>query len=123
MSRAEKKLAELKAKEELRKLKAEKRERQQQEWEAMPESAKTAAKVFGVGIAILVIIGMFSAAGKSNQSDSVVSESNQAVQEAKKEELKVKTTKELMLESINNLIKSKDAFDTGSYIKGDIPVG
>lgn len=123
MSRAEKKLAELKAKEELRKLKVEKRERQQQEWEAMPESAKTAVKVIGVGIVILLIIGMFSAAGKSNQSDSIVSESNQVAQEAKKEEPKVKTAKESMLESINNLIKSKDAFDTGSYIKGDIPVG
>jgi hypothetical protein len=28
-----------------------------------------------------------------------------------------------MLEKVNGLITSKEAFDTGSYIKGDIPVG
>lgn len=130
MSRAEKKLAELKAKEELKQLKAEKRVQQQQDWEktkeqwkAMPKGVKTTLKVIGAIIVLFILVGIFSSSDENkNQSSSQASETTQTTQETK-EEPKPKTAKELMYESVSSLIDSKEAFDTGSYVKGDIPVG
>ena len=130
-SRAEKKLAELKAKDELKRLQAEKREKQQQEWEktkqqwkAQPKGVKTTLKVIGVIIVLFVLIGIFSPSdNKKDQNSSQTNATNQTTQETKKEESKPKTAKELMFEKVTGLISSKDAFDTGSYVKGDIPAG
>ena len=130
-SRAEKKLAELKAKDELKRLQAEKREKQQQEWEktkqqwkAQPKGVKTTLKVIGAIIVLFVLIGIFSPSDdKKDQNSSQTNATNQTTQETKKEEPKPKTAKELMFEKVTGLISSKDAFDTGSYVKGDIPAG
>lgn len=130
-SRAEKKLAELKAKEELKKLQAEKREKQQQEWEktkqqwkAQPKGVKTTLKVIGAIIVLFILIGVFSPSDdKKDQNSNQTGATNQTTQETKKEEPKPKTAKELMFEKVTGLIDSKDAFDTGSYVKGDIPAG
>lgn len=129
MSRAEKKLAKLQAKEELKKLKAQKREHQKQEWkktqeqwEAFPKGAKTALKVIGAIIILFVLIGIFTSSGKKETQNN--SQAGGSVQTAeKKEEPKSKTAQELMFENISGLMSSKDAFDTGSYVKGDIPPG
>jgi len=131
MSRAEKKLAELKAKEELKKLKAEKREQQQQDWEktkqqwkALPKGVKTTFKVVGAIIVLFILIGIFSAPDEKKSQDSgQASETTQTTQEANKEEPKPKTAQEIMFEKISGLVDSGKAFDTGSYIKGDIPKG
>lgn len=112
-------------------MKAEKREQQQQEWEktkqqwkALPKGVKTTLKVLGAVIVLFILIGIFSSSGENkNQSNSQTSENTQATQETKKEEPKPKTAKELMYESVSDLINSKEAFDTGSYVKGDIPTG
>ena len=130
-SRAEKKLAELKAKEELKKLQAEKRAKQQQDWEktkqqwkAQPKGVKTTLKVIGAIIVLFILIGIFTPSDeKKDQNNSQTSETSQTTQETKKEEPKPKTAKELMFEKVTGLISSKDAFDTGSYVKGDIPAG
>lgn len=130
-SRAEKKLAELKAKEELKKLQAEKRAKQQQDWEktkqqwkAQPKGVKTTLKVIGAIIVLFILIGIFTPSDeKKGQNNSQTSETSQTTQETKKEEPKPKTAKELMFEKVTGLISSKDAFDTGSYVKGDIPAG
>lgn len=131
MSRAEKKLAELKAKEELKRLKEERRAKQQQDWEktkeqwrAMPKGVKTTFKILGVIIVLFILIGAFSSSGDNkSQDNSQASNVSQVTQETKKEEPKPKTAKEIMLEKVNELISSKEAFDAGSYIKGDIPIG
>lgn len=130
-SRAEKKLAELKAKDELKRLQAEKREKQQQEWEktkqqwkAQPKGVKTTLKVIGAIIVLFVLIGIFSPSDdKKDQNSSQTNATNQTTQETKKEEPKPKTAKEMMFEKVTGLISSKDAFDTGSYVKGDISAG
>lgn len=131
MSRAERKLAELKAKEELKRLQAEKKEKQQQEWDkakqqwkAMPKGAKTTLKVISIIIALFIVIGLFTPSDKkNNQDNSRTNETNITTEETKKEEPKPKTAQELMLEKVTSLIRSEDAFDTGSYVKGDIPAG
>ena len=131
MSRAEKKLAELKAKEELKKIQAEKREKQQQEWEkikqqwkAQPKGIKTALKAIGAIVILFILIGIFSPSeDQKDQDSSQIDATNQTTQETKEEESKPKTAKELMFENVTGLINSEDAFDAGSYIKGDIPVG
>lgn len=131
MSRAEKKLAELKAKEELKRMKTEKREQQQQEWEktkqqwsALPPAVKTSLKVIGAIIVLFVLIGMFTNSNKPKEQDSnQAGGAPQAAQESKKVEQRPKTAQEIMFEKVTGLIASKEAFDTGSYIKGDIPVG
>ncbi len=131
MSRAEKKLAELKAKEELKKMKTEKREQQQQEWgktkqqwSALPPAVKTSLKVIGATIVLFVLIGMFTNSNKPKEQDSnQAGEATQTTQESKKEAPRPKTAQEIMFEKVNGLIASKEAFDTGSYVKGDVPVG
>ncbi len=131
MSRAEKKLAELKAKEELKRMKTEKREQQQQEWEktkqqwnALPPAVKTSIKVIGAIIVLFALIGMFTTSNKTDEQDSrQTSGTAQNTLEVKKEDPTPKTTKEIMFEKINGLIASKEAFDTGSYVKGNVPVG
>lgn len=149
-SRAEKKLAKLKAQEELKKLKEEKKEQnkkanQGKEWYQYGWGLLVAILFFpyflvwytwakskwskNVKIAVTVVvsiimlpffIGIMSAPTNSPQGSNQASEAP-AVQETKKEESK--TAKELMLENINGLIGTKEAFDTGSYVKGDIPAG
>jgi len=122
MSRAEKKLRELKAKEEIARLKAEKRERQKQEWQAQPEWAKRTAIILGALIILVVLI----AATNPPKSD-VQSQGNQisdSAQEPAQEAEKVKKSpQEKMFDSLSVLIASGQAFDTGSYVKGDIPKG
>lgn len=130
MSRAEKKLAKLKAEEELKKLKAEKRAQQQQDWEkskeqwkAMPKGVKTTLKVVGAVIVLFVLIGIFSPSDEStSRNNSQTNETTQAAQETKEEE-KLKTAQEIMFDKVLGLMDSKEAFDTGSYVKGDIPKG
>lgn len=133
MSRAEKKLAELKAKEELKKIKAEKREKQQQDWEeakkkwkALPNGVKTTLKIIGGLLLLLILIGIFSPSDAKKEQDN---DQADASQESSQNDIKVetqpveKTDQEKMFESVSSLISTKEAFDTGSYIKGDIPVG
>ncbi len=130
MSRAERKLAKLKAEEELKKLKAEKRAQQQQDWEkskeqwkAMPKGVKTTLKVVGAIIVLIVLIGIFSPSDETSQNNSQASETSQTAQETKNEEPEPKTAKEIMFDKVLGLMDSKEAFDTGSYVKGDIPKG
>lgn len=131
MSRAEKKLAKLKTKEELKKLKTEKRTKQEAEWEktkdqwkAMPTGVKTTLKVLGIIVALFLLIGIFSPADKKeDQNNNQASEAPQSSQEVTEEEPKPKSAQELMLEKISGLIDSGDAYDTGSYVKGDVPAG
>lgn len=130
MSRAEKKLAKLKAEEELRKLKAEKRERQrqereknQQQWKELPEGVKTTIKFFGVILLLFVVIGAFSPSGNSTDQASQSADVIQATEATESEKSAPKTEQEKMLDSIIELMDSKDAFDTGSYVKGDVPSG
>lgn len=120
MSRAGKKLAELKAKEEFKKLKADKKQKQQQQLAATPKGVKITAVIIVAIIILFIIIGISSS---STQSNNEVSESTKTTQETKKEEPKAKTDKEIMTEDIAGLIDAKEAFDIGSYVKGDIPVG
>lgn len=53
-----------------------------------------------------------------NQNNEIA----QTTQESKKEEQKL-SPQELMFESVSKLIDAEEAFDTGSYLKGDIPKG
>lgn len=65
------------------------------------------------------IIASFSSIENTTQS----TDANQISQEGNQEQSKPKTPKEIMNEKISKLINSKEAFDAGSYVKGDIPVG
>lgn len=111
--------------------KSDKRELQEQEWgiikqqwKALPKGVKTTLKVISIVIVLFILIGIFAPSdGKKNQNSSQANGTNQTTQETKKEEPKLKTAKEIITESVNGLTKSKDAFDAGSYIKGDIPLG
>ena len=131
MSRAEKKLAKLKAEEELKKIKTEKKQKQQQDWEeskkqwkALPKGVKTAIKVVGAIIIIFILIGIFSPSDEDTDlNSSKTSETTQTTQEAVEEEPKPKTAQEIMFDKVTGLIDSKNAFDTGSYVKGDVPKG
>lgn len=84
--------------------------------------------------AILVVVGgcvnQFSNDSTEEKTDKVaVSENNDNAQqsetkkEVKEEKPKQLTKKEKVFNKIEKLMKSKKAFDAGSYIKGDIPVG
>lgn len=131
MSRAEKKLAELKAKEELKKMKEAKRARQQQaaekakqQWRDAPKSVKTTIKVVGAIFALIILIAIFtSPTENSDNSSEKENEASVSTQESKKKEEVKETNQQAMLRKINELIESKNAFDTGSYVKGDIPTG
>jgi hypothetical protein len=90
----------------------------------MPKGVKTTLKVIGAIIVLFILIGIFAPSdAKKDQNANQTNETSQAAQETKKEEPKPKTAKELMFEKVTGLISSKDAFDTGSYVKGDIPTG
>lgn len=132
MSRAERKLAEIRAKAELAKLKVEKREKQQEDWEdakqkwtTLPKGVKTGIKVAAVAILAIGLIGALTS--PDSESSNVASNDQQAEQKTNevKQEVAVeeKTPKEKLKDDILNLITAKTAFDTGSYIKGDIPQG
>lgn len=128
MSRAEKKLAKLKAQEELKRLKAEKRERQQQEWKktqeqwaALPNGTKKIFKIVGAVIVLFILVGAFTPSDESGSPGST--EATTPVQASEKKDAKPKTEQELMFENITGLMNSKDAFDTGSYVKGEVPAG
>lgn len=95
MSRAEKKLVELKAKEELKRLEAEKREQQQHDWEkskqqwnAMPKGVKTTLKALGVIIVLFILIGIFTPSdSKNSPNNSQSNENTQTAQEPKDEKV------------------------------------
>jgi len=131
MSRAEKKLKKLKAKEELTKLKTEKRERQQQDfenakkqWDGFSDRTKKTLKIIGGIFIFIVIIALFTPTEtETNQNNEDASQSAQVVDEVSEPEPEPKSAQEKMLASINGLIDSGSAFDTGSYVKGDIPKG
>jgi hypothetical protein len=74
-------------------------------------------------VGVLVILGVIGGIFGSDTNTQQVN--NQTANEENKaeEEPEVKSTQEKMLESINELMASGQAFDTGSYIKGDIPKG
>jgi len=85
-------------------------------------------KVIVTALVAIVMLPIFIGMANTDADTQVSDESgreqtqpSQAPQEVKKEV--PKTVQELMFDSVNGLITSKDAFDTGSYIKGDIPVG
>ena len=131
MSRAEKKLAELKAKEELKKIKAEKRQKQQQsledskqQWNALPQKTKTILKVIGIVIVLFVLIGIFTPSDENKDQDTAqANETTQTTQEPVEEDPEPKTDQEIMFDKVIGLMDSKEAFDTGSYVKGDITTG
>jgi hypothetical protein len=58
---------------------------------------------------------------EATEEEEVAEEEEEAADEAQKEV--EKTPQQKMLEGISALFASKQAFDTGSYIKGDIPPG
>src|SRR5690606_8411951 len=70
-----------------------------------------------------ILISMARTDTTPQQNASTSDGQHQDKSEPKKEEPTPKTTQEIMLEKISGLIASKEAFDTGSYVKGDIPVG
>lgn len=85
-----------------------------------------------------VVFGMNSDATETtspetaNEEEKVVTEEEKATEEPTEEEEQAaeeeekeaeKTPQQKMLEGISALFASKQAFDTGSYIKGDIPPG
>lgn len=88
------------------------------------------SKYVKIAVSVLVAVVMLPIfIGMANTNTSTKQTSNQATkpasiaQEPAKEQPKQKTPKEKMYEGIDGLLKSKDAFDAGSYVKGDIPVG
>src|SRR3546814_2316255 len=92
------------------------------QWKALPKGVKATFKAIGVIIVLFILIGIFTPSDeKKDQNSSQASETTQTTQETKKEEPKPKTAQEVMFEKVSGLITSKEAFDTGSYIKGDIP--
>lgn len=133
MSKAEKKLSEIKAKEELAKLKVEKREKQQKDWEdtkqkwaALPKGTRTGIKVAVIVILAIGLIGAMTS--PDSESSNVANDNQQAEQittEVKQEEVVVeeKSPKEKLMNDVINLMSTKTAFDSGSYVKGDIPQG
>jgi hypothetical protein len=58
---------------------------------------------------------------KAEEAAAQVAEKKEADEQAKKEA--EKTPQQKMIENISALFASKQAFDAGSYIKGDIPTG
>lgn len=97
------------------------------DWDEMSRKEK-ATGVIGLIVVAVVVIGIISAifgGGGSNKTDSTqASETTQTTQASeKKEEPKPKTPQEIMFDKVIGLMDSKEAFDTGSYIKGDIPAG
>lgn len=131
MSRAEKKLAEEKAKIELKKLKAEKKQQQKEDWEkskeqfnALPKNTKTAITIIGVVLLMVLLFAIFSSSNNLDNQEITTNSSTETTQQTPLEaEPKVKTSTELMLEGISSLFSTNEAFDTGSYVKGDIPIG
>ena len=131
MSRAEKKLAKIKAEEELKKIRAEKKQKQQQDlekskeqWEALPKGVKTTLKVIGAIIVIFILIGLFAPSDQdTSQQNTQTSEDSRSAQEQEKEEPAPKSDQEIMFDKVINLTEAQDAFDSGSYVKGDIPKG
>ena len=134
MSRAEKKLAELKAKEELAKIKLEKRKKQQQDleeakqkWAAMPSGQKRTLKIVGAILVVAIFIGAIGSQGSedtaTNANNNQQTEQNKTNTDEQKEIAKEKTPKEKLQDNILGLISSKQAYDSGSYVKGDIPKG
>lgn len=76
-------------------------------------------KIVGAIVILLVLVGLFSPSeGQRDRGGAQGEETSQAEATPRP-----KTAKELMFEKVTELIKSKDAFDTGSYVKGDIPAG
>jgi|GEM_PF-1985505 len=131
MSRAEKKLAEIRAKEELAKIKLEQRQKKQQDleearqkWAEMPSEQKRTLKIIGIILVILILVGIIGSLGASENTpkDSSTQQTDRTTSE-QKEVAKEKTPKEKIQDDILSLISSKQAYDSGSYIKGDIPKG
>lgn len=129
MSRAEKKLAKIKAEEELERIKQEKKRQKlekqkkaREDWNNSSKETKIATIVITIIIGVAILWAII--ASSNNAQDNMrSSETTHATQETEKEESKPKTAKELMFDKVLGLIDTKDAFDTGSYTKGDIPVG
>jgi hypothetical protein len=94
-------------------------------------------KKWWVWLLAVIIIGVIFTPGEEEtattepEADEVkATETTTPVEEPKKEEVEPKeekpvelTPQEKMLAGIGGLLDSKKAFDTGSYIKGDIPAG
>lgn len=60
----------------------------------------------------------------SNRPESNMPQTSQQNQQSiQSDQVAPKTEKQIMLERIGSLIAAKDAFDAGSYVRGDIPVG
>jgi hypothetical protein len=80
-------------------------------------------------IAILVIVAIFSPSNQTNNAEVSNTDNQQATQQTdnfskpEREQSRPKTDRELIFEKVVELIESNEAFDTGSYIKGDVPVG
>lgn len=97
---------------------------QKKEWSEMSKKEKASGIVILV-IIFFVILAIFTpnvedtTENLNQQAASEEAHSTEASQETSVEE----TTQEKTFESISKLIDSKQAFDTGSYIKGDIPKG
>jgi len=75
---------------------------------------------------LFVFIGMANTdvdTTEVSKTEQDQAQSGEATQEKVEEKPQEKTAREAMLESVTGLIDSKDAFDTGSYVKGDIPTG
>jgi len=131
MSRAEKKLAELKAKAELARLKAEKNEKQQQDleaakekWDTLPSTTRRTIKIISVVVVVIGLIGAFSSTQEQKPVANTGSQKiEQSTQEPEPAVVAEKTPKEKLQNKILNLISTEKAFDPGSYVKGDIPKG
>ena len=78
--------------------------------------------------AVIVVIGIFIAIGMtggdtSTNNSNTDNASTNETQEPVEEEPEPKTAQEIMFDKVIGLMDSKEAFDTGSYVKGDIPTG
>src|SRR5690349_6616762 len=92
-------------------------------WYAWAESkwskgVKVGVTVITSIIMLPIIIGVATAEPEPSQPPA---SSNQKVE--KKETVKKETPKESFSDKLLGLISSKKAFDSGSYVKGDIPKG
>lgn len=93
--------------------------KQQKQWSEMSKLEKIITIVVAV-VFLIIFISIVSALTGSkpdeNKSDSNTKDTPSVVQQEK-------TEKQKALESVTALFATKEAFDTGSYVKGDIPVG
>ena len=124
MSRVEKRSDVVKAEEELKKTKQNKKLKQQEELANIPKSVKVISAIIVGVVFLFILIGVFTPSDENKDQDTAqANETTQTTQEPVEEEPEPKTDQEIMFDKVIGLMDSKEAFDTGSYVKGDIPTG